>query len=305
MSDHEITTLITYQLHMPAKAFEVNWNFDKCKTAHNDLIQDLESCPAYGIDSFARSQIIKTIVTSCVNHGSINGLWLFDSNKNELTIKDRSSNKNSLNLSVEANELYPSAVNLCHYLDFKDDKTWSIDDNNLYSFTDNTNDKPFSIILLISPKSSSNNWLLGKGNIDTEGVKQLEYGVSFDSNNYLNFILYKADGTAQLGRRNNSSLVGDIDSWHVYILTYSGNKFNSGLNIYRDGVNIDSVDVNIGTYAGMTNTDSKITNYRDLSTDYDQVGSHKYGLVSIINEELTSSRVSTISKALLGYIGTL
>jgi len=122
-----------------------------------------------------------------------------------------------------------------------------VPDNNLLSFTDGTNDVPFSIRCWVwfDSKSSTGNWLINKRDNST----QLEYQFIFFSNQ-LSFFKFSL-GTGNNHAQTTTGINPANNQWHHLFYTDNGTKF--GGKIYLNGTDITSGHVETGTYTRMIN----------------------------------------------------
>jgi hypothetical protein len=127
-----------------------------------------------------------------------------------------------------------------------------VPDNNLLSFTDGTNDVPFSIRMWVwfDSKSSVGNWLINKRDA-APTANQLEYQFFYNPvTNRFAFTKY-----SQLLEANRVVCQADVipanNQWHHLFYTDNGTKF--GGKIYLNSVDITSGHVEAGTYVRMIN----------------------------------------------------
>jgi len=123
-----------------------------------------------------------------------------------------------------------------------------VPDNNLLSFTDGTNDVPFTIRTWVyfNSKSSTGNWLINKRGASTETEWQLVYSVARLS---LTFVKYSEGGTDNV--RTDTGVNPANGVWHHLVYTDNGTKF--GGKIYLNGIDITTGYVETGTYVKMNN----------------------------------------------------
>jgi hypothetical protein len=122
-----------------------------------------------------------------------------------------------------------------------------VPDNNLLSFTDGTNDVPFSIRCWVwfDSKSSWGNWLINKRNNST----QQEYQFTFFSNQLVFFKFSQGSGSVFVG--TNTGINPANNQWHHLFYTDNGTKF--GGKIYLNGIDITSGHTESGSYVKMQN----------------------------------------------------
>jgi hypothetical protein len=186
-------------------------------------------------------------------------------------------------------------------IDFGNDATLryvDVADSDDFSFTDGTNDLPFSISLWVnfSSFSSTGNWLISKR--DNSSIRSEWQFIRLSSNNAIRLNLYSggAQTNVILVESNSFSTTG---SWAHLVATYNGSGNQSGLNLYINGsLNVAS-RTQTGTYVGMNNTASVVT-----------IGQAKFSVVNTLkhrglldeiavwkNRELTSTEVTQLYNA--------
>jgi hypothetical protein len=123
-----------------------------------------------------------------------------------------------------------------------------VPDNDLLSFTDGTNDVPFSIRCWVyfNSKSSTGNWLINKRGDTNQVEYQFIYSVSVGQ---LSFQKFSQGGTDNA--RTDTGVNPTNDVWHHLVYTDNGTKF--GGKIYLNGVDITSGHTETGTYVKMNN----------------------------------------------------
>jgi hypothetical protein len=130
----------------------------------------------------------------------------------------------------------------------------NIPDNNDFSFTDGTNDVPFTISTWVNffSFSSTGNWLISKRTNSSGGDEyQLAYPVSLG---LMTFTLHdKANNAVFL--RCRSLAMPSLNTWINYAITYDGSGTLAGLNMYQNGV-IQNNKQSAGTYTGCNNGSS-------------------------------------------------
>jgi len=172
---------------------------------------------------------------------------------------------------------------------------YMLDTSKSLSFTDGAgNDLPFSLVWCGKANTTSQRFLLHKRNPD---LTNAEYSLSTGTSTSASAIrLFKAsDPTVYIGR---TGVFNATEEYSTIISTYSGSKTSAGLKLYGNGVRIDDTDSNIGNYAGMTPTNSKVTNNRP-----DYVGDARYAVIAIIAEELSATQCKQIDAVLRAYCG--
>lgn len=127
-------------------------------------------------------------------------------------------------------------------------------DNDLLSFTDGTNDVPFTINMwtYFYSFSSTGNWLINRR--DTNSTPDAEFQLSYSaSNSAIQFS--KFSQSVNTNRvQTLSSVVPSLSTWEMWTITSNGSKF--GEKIYRNGVDVTGTASEFGTYVKMNNTNS-------------------------------------------------
>lgn len=128
----------------------------------------------------------------------------------------------------------------------------SSDDDSL-SFTDGTNDQPLTISMwLKQTDATGTQYPIAKG----AGSSPLEYLINVVSGQ-LRFYIYTDTSNYYYVRTAGS--IFTVDSWNHLVATYDGNKSSPAMKIYLNGVAIDTTRVQVGTYAGMANSNKDLT----------------------------------------------
>jgi len=119
-------------------------------------------------------------------------------------------------------------------------------DNNLLSFTDGTNDVPFSMRCWVwfDSKSATANFLINK----RDNTNQREWQNVF-INNELSFWKFSLGSTDRV--ETKTSINPANNQWHHLFYTDNGTKF--GGKIYLNGIEITSGHTETGTYVRMIN----------------------------------------------------
>lgn len=159
----------------------------------------------------------------------------------------------------------------------------SINDDDAFSFTNGSNDLPFSISFYIKFTSAvdSNHYVLGKRNENAEWLFAFFSGI-------FNFSLY-GQGTTSTSIRCVYPWNPVIGDWYHVTGTYDGLKNQSGINLYIDGVNVGG-QTTVGTYTGTSNTTSPVfigyKIFQQAAADHDGLG--------FWDKELSSAEVTAI-----------
>lgn len=149
-------------------------------------------------------------------------------------------------------------VSNCAELDGASDYTIAADSDD-FSFTNGTNDLPFSIsfwanFLTHSPIANDASWIITKRDNSTNE----EYQISF-SGNLLRIQLF-SQGTisAALFATLPFIPITGGTTWQHFTFTYDGSQTFSGIKMYIDGVSQTLTDSSVGTYLGMINGSASI-----------------------------------------------
>jgi len=161
-----------------------------------------------------------------------------------------------------------------------------------------SNDLPFSFVLTFNPSSQTRGTLIARNDLSNAWQRQyqLEYTadgqISFrlfqgTSGSTFNFITIETDGTNLTPNQE----------YHI-VTTYNGNKTNSGMKIYVNGVESSTIDINQGTYTGMNATNTLPTSIGSIiRSTADTRGVLFNGTikdVQIYNRALSSSEVEQL-----------
>jgi hypothetical protein len=170
--------------------------------------------------------------------------------------------------------------------------SWSVADNADFTFGAGA----FTLIVLTNMTDATNCVLSAK----TFTLNQNEFFFHIDGNDRLAVYCAGAlDFSTYIGRGYATALTADQGSWHCYGASHTDTgTTNASLKLYRDGVQVDDNDRGSGVFASMQDGTSAVGNF--YSSDYSKA---KYGVVIIINKELTAAEVSRLSKRLLAYAG--
>ena len=240
-------------------------------------------------------------INTLVGTSNIKGFWVFDQTGATTSVTDRSPNAHTLTLGGNASTLTPSVSGLCPNLTMNGTAAtaWSVADNDDFSFGNGAGvDTAFTIIVLQNPSSTATSSLCAKRSANT----LCEYLFTWVTNKIW-FGVSGLTGADSLYRYYNTSLIGDIGTWHCYAGTASGGSPQAvgGLKVYRDGLQIDDTSSTAGAYVGMTNSTAVLANSKNNASEW---SSGKYGVVLIINKELTAAEVKRVSQRLQSFAGT-
>jgi hypothetical protein len=178
------------------------------------------------------------------------------------------------------------AVNRILALDGIDDYV-GIPDTDDLSFGDGSNDSPFSISAWLCMDDATLFIIITK-----YAVGNKEWLFLTDGDDKLEWSLYTLDGTGWIGRKSNTALTSYEGSWIHVVATYDGSGVSSGMKLYLNGVRVDGVDYNGGTYTAMSN------GTEDIYIGYHAIGGYyangKIDEVSIWNIALAPEEIQSI-----------
>jgi hypothetical protein len=209
---------------------------------------------------------------------------------------DQSGNSNDVIQTAAANQ--PLIVSNGTLIDSGQSINWTngaffnIADSDDLSFGNGTTDSPFSLIALVNHNSLTNNQLITKLQTET-GYREYLFAIN---SGILRHIIYNPAGEyPSIGRKYNTSIVGDVGTWHTYMSTYNGNKTASGIKLYRDGIRVDDTDDNNGSYTGMNNTEAKVANYYTAAGIKQDIGDYKAKFLAVFAKELSTGEINYIN----------
>lgn len=166
---------------------------------------------------------------------------------------------------VHVNNLGGAWVNGANYntginnsaFDFENNGTLryvQVPDNDLLSFTDGTNDVPFTINMwtYFHSFSSNSNWLISRR--DDSAGPDIEFQLVYSA--VQSAIIFNKFSQSSSSNRvaTVSSIVPSLNTWEMWTLTSDGSKF--GEKIYRNGLDVTASSSETGTYVKMNNTNS-------------------------------------------------
>ena len=163
---------------------------------------------------------------------------------------------NNLGGAWNATSHYATGIN-GEAFDFQNNNTIryvAVPDNDLLSFTDGTNDVPFTINMwtYFYSFSSIGNWLINRR--DTNSTPNAEFQLTYSASNSTIAFNKFSQSVSSNRVETLSSIAPSLNTWEMWTLTSDGSKF--GEKIYRNGVDVTGVAAEIGTYVKMNNTNS-------------------------------------------------
>jgi len=154
---------------------------------------------------------------------------------------------------------FPAGKN-SNCIEFGSGKGVNVADSTDFSFTNGSNDVPFSVSMWVNFNSVSGvNFLASKWGIGTFG----EWIVAYNST-FFTFLLYNYSAFSLI--RANYTFTPTTSTWYHLVCTYDGSELNSGLKIYLNGALMSST--NSGTYTGMINGVSQFQIGNNDSNEY-------------------------------------
>jgi len=159
----------------------------------------------------------------------------------------------------------------------------TVDDNDILSFGDGTNDKPFSISVWIYMRTSAFT-VLAKGKSTTD--REYLFDIYSDE---ITFFLYT--GNSIFLKQAYSPLTSLRDTWIHMVITYDGSKNLSGLATYVNGSKVTTTDTESGTYTGMSNLNGMLNIGKGFVAGYAE---GRMDDLKIFNRVLIAEEVSTL-----------
>ena len=144
-------------------------------------------------------------------------------------------------------------VSDCAELDGNSDYTIAVDSDD-FSFTDGTNDLPFSISFWANFQTHSSNptnasWIITKRDASTNE----EYQVTFFDNSFQFWLFSQGGNSAYVTASLPFTPITGGTTWQHFTVTYNGSQTFSGIKMYIDGVSQTLTDSSVGAYLGMIN----------------------------------------------------
>ena len=170
-----------------------------------------------------------------------------------------------------------------------------ISDQDDFSFTNGSNDLPFSISawVYVGDISSDDGPFISKSNFTTGGNEWLfKHG-----NGKLQFFLYDNISSAagdSIRTQAPSATLSDA-TWHHVVATYSGNGSQTGMKVYTDGSQTTSTQSANGSYSRLRNTSTPVVigATQDLA-NANRVFEDRIADCVVFNKELTLAEVQEI-----------
>ena len=170
-----------------------------------------------------------------------------------------------------------------------------VSDQDDFSFTNGSNDLPFSLSLwvYVGDISSDDGPFMSKANFTTGGNEF----IFKHANGKLQFFLYDNISSAagdSIRTQAPSATLSDA-TWHHVVATYSGNGSQTGMKVYTDGLQTTATQSTIGSYSRLRNTSTPVVigATQDLA-NANRVFEDRIADCVVINKELTSTEVAEI-----------
>ena len=179
-------------------------------------------------------------------------------------------------------------------LDGSNDHVLSSDQDD-FSFTNGSNDLPFSLSLwvYVGDISSDDGPFISKANFTTGGNEF----IFKHANGKLQFFLYDNISSAagdSIRTQAPSATLSDA-TWHHVVATYSGNGSQTGIKVYTDGSQTTSTQSANGSYSRLRNTSTPVVigATQDLA-NANRVFEDRIADCVVFNKEMTSAEVAEI-----------
>ena len=157
-------------------------------------------------------------------------------------------------------------VSDCAELDGNSDYTIAADSDD-FSFTNGTNDLPFSISFWANfdsynPSPANASWIISKRDAATKE----EYQVAFLNNIFAVNLFSQGGNSAYIGKTLPFVPTTGGTTWQHFTVTYDGSNTSNGIKMYIDGISQTTTNSVGGTYLGMINGSEPVN-----------IGSHSWG----------------------------
>jgi len=170
-----------------------------------------------------------------------------------------------------------------------------VSDQDDFSFTNGSNDLPFSLSLwvYVGDISSDDGPFISKANFTTGGNEF----IFKHANGKLQFFLYDNISSAagdSIRTQAPSATLSDA-TWHHVVATYSGNGSQTGMKVYTDGSQTTSTQSQNGSYSRLRNTSTPVVigATQDLA-NANRVFEDRIADCVVFNKELSSAEVAEI-----------
>jgi len=162
-------------------------------------------------------------------------------------------------------------------------------DNDIFSFTDGSNDLPYTFSAWIYVNSLSTDSNQPNTIISKYATSANEWWFLID-NKKLVIINYDQSNPTIIGRKYNTDLA--INTWYNVVATYDGSKNVSDFKLYLNGTRVDDTNYNSNTtYGGMQNQTTKVFIGKRDRSDRLSLFNGEMGPTQIYNKSLLAAEV--------------
>jgi hypothetical protein len=159
-------------------------------------------------------------------------------------------------------------------------------DNNAFSFTNGTDDTPFTVSAWVKASKLDAGAIVAKQSVSSNG----EWAVTLSTSGTPLLTLYNLGNTANriFGYLGNPL---SLHTWTHIVFTYSGGKSATNVNAYQNGKLNSGTQADAGTYTGMTNGGSLVQIGRSSSAGFFD---GEIRDVKLFNKELSAAEVREV-----------
>jgi hypothetical protein len=224
-----------------------NGVFVKNITASGQYLTSLTPSTSYNVTLIAVDVFYnKSVVSNSLSFSTTNNSWDISTGLVSYYKLDSNSNDSYGSNNGTDNSISYVSGKIGNAASFNGSSSFiSIADNDDLSFTNGTNDLPFSISMWVNFSSLGDMWLLNKR---LTGVND-EYQLIYYSGK---FIINLFDGTFGGHFFKEYSFTPTTGTYYHIVATYSGNGSVSGLKLYVNGVSVGTTSTS-GSYSRMRN----------------------------------------------------
>lgn len=261
------------------------------KVSVGGYITGLTPSTSYTITAVARDIFYnKSVVSGNISISTNTTSWLEHNTVAAYHLSDGVDSKNGYNGTVGSSVTFVTGVNgNSANFNATSNSYISVPDNSAFSFTNGTNDLPFSISFKLKLTSNGIGFLVAKtsGGFATNAAEWCVYNSSGSL-----IILFSNKTSGYLASQFATSLTTGV--WYDIVMTYSGSGTNAGVKLYVNNVSKSYTNINSGSYTSMQNTASLVT------FGQEKAGAGSYSLngildeVYIFNAELTPTEVNLL-----------
>ncbi len=235
---------------------------------------------------------IKTVM------GEPRGLWPFSQLSHTLPAfpKDYSDKKHDLE-PRGGGVLYWDALvgfkgKACYYTFNGEDENLYYSDHDDFSFGNGSIDSSFGIMAVIRPDVSELYPMTILGKYNEGSPKNREWVLRINSDRCLEFELFDESADAYIGKTGTVPIT--TDKWEILVVSYDGKGSSDGITMYQNGVPINGVNKQGGTYEAMENLYGALrigcNEKGEYTTDNHYKGSMTW--VGIMGNEMSYDEVS-------------